>query len=154
MRILKVWVEINATCKCLSHHQLHVVFACNAKSFAIAVLVISFLLLFFFVTVFGWDDNNFFLYFCILLKVPVTSIRFDNVCCLLSSHVRWTDKQQWQIKERACGLFFVNHWKYISITTLPVATRLSRVVTYHDGLPLIKSHDPLITWSCKITRQT
>ena len=37
---------------------------------------------------------------------------------------------------------------------MPIATKLGRVVTYHEGLPPIKSHDPLITWSCKITWQT
>ena len=26
-----------------------------------------------------------------------------------------------------------------------------QVVTYHEGLPPIKSDDPLITWFCKIT---
>ena len=33
-------------------------------------------------------------------------------------------------------------------------TRISRVVIYHKGLIPIKSHDPLITWSCEITWQT
>ena len=31
---------------------------------------------------------------------------------------------------------------------------LGRVVAYHKGLPPIKSHDVLIMWSFKITRQT
>ena len=35
-----------------------------------------------------------------------------------------------------------------------MAIKLGRGVTYHEGVPPIKSHDPLITWSCKITRQT
>ena len=30
---------------------------------------------------------------------------------------------------------------------MPIATKIDRMVTY-EGLPLIKSHDPLITWSC------
>ena len=37
---------------------------------------------------------------------------------------------------------------------MPMATKVGRVVTYHEGLPPIKSHDRLITWSCKITGQT
>ena len=37
---------------------------------------------------------------------------------------------------------------------MPMATKLARVVTYHEVLALIKSHDTLITWSCKITLQT
>ena len=35
-----------------------------------------------------------------------------------------------------------------------MATKLGRMVTYLDGLLSIKSHDPLITWFCEITRQT
>ena len=37
---------------------------------------------------------------------------------------------------------------------MPMATKLSMVITYHKGLPPIKSHDPLIMWSCEITWQT
>ena len=33
---------------------------------------------------------------------------------------------------------------------MPMATKPDRVVTYYEGLPPLKSHDPLITWSCKI----
>ena len=36
---------------------------------------------------------------------------------------------------------------------LPPRTKLGRVVTYHEGLPPIKSHEPLITWLSGITRQ-
>ena len=35
-----------------------------------------------------------------------------------------------------------------------MVTKLGRVVTYHKGLPPIKSNDLLIWWSCKITSQT
>ena len=35
-----------------------------------------------------------------------------------------------------------------------MATKLSRTVTYLDPLLPIKSYDPLIIWSCKITWQT
>ena len=31
------------------------------------------------------------------------------------------------------------------------ATKLDRMVTYSDGLSPLKSHEPLITWSCEIT---
>ena len=43
--------------------------------------------------------------------------------------------------------------KHIVTTTLSMATKLNKVVTYHEGLPLIKWHDP-VTWSCKITWKT
>lgn len=33
----------------------------------------------------------------------------------------------------------------ISTTTAPMDTKLGKVVTYKEGLPPIKSHDPLIT---------
>ena len=35
-----------------------------------------------------------------------------------------------------------------------MATKPKRMITYVDGFLPIKSHDPLITWSCKITWQT
>ena len=34
---------------------------------------------------------------------------------------------------------------------MPMATQLGRVVTYHKGLPPMKSHDPFTMWSCEIT---
>ena len=34
---------------------------------------------------------------------------------------------------------------------MPMATKLGRMLTYLDELLLIKSHDPLIKWSCEIT---
>ena len=40
--------------------------------------------------------------------------------------------------------------KYISNTTVPMATKLGRVVTCNEELPLIKSHDPSITWSREV----
>ena len=39
----------------------------------------------------------------------------------------------------------------ISPTRVPMATKLGRVKTYLDGVLSIKSLDPLIKWSCKIT---
>ena len=35
---------------------------------------------------------------------------------------------------------------------MPMATKPDRVVTYYEELPILKSHDPLITWSFKIAR--
>ena len=31
-----------------------------------------------------------------------------------------------------------------------MATKLEKVVTYHEGPPPVKSHGPLIMWSCKM----
>ena len=44
-----------------------------------------------------------------------------------------------------------NENRYIATATVPMATKLGRMVTYLDGLLPMKSHDPLITWSCEIT---
>ena len=43
---------------------------------------------------------------------------------------------------------------HISTTIMSIPTKLCRVVFYHQGLPPIKLHDPLITWSFEITWQT
>ena len=40
-----------------------------------------------------------------------------------------------------------NH--YISITRVPVATKIGKMMTSLDGI-LPTSHDPLITWPCEI----
>ena len=50
---------------------------------------------------------------------------------------------------RACGMFL-----FISTTAVPLATKLGKVVTCHEGFASIKSRGPLITWHCKITWQT
>ena len=47
-----------------------------------------------------------------------------------------------------------NNNQYISTIRVPMATRLGRMITFLDGLLSIKSDDPLILWSCKITCQT
>ena len=36
---------------------------------------------------------------------------------------------------------------------MSVATKFGRVVIYNKMLPLIKLHDPLITWFCEVRRQ-
>ena len=36
---------------------------------------------------------------------------------------------------------------YNSTTTVPMATKLGRLVNYHEQLLSIKLHDSLITWS-------
>ena len=37
---------------------------------------------------------------------------------------------------------------------MPMATKFGRVVACHEELPPMKSPEPLITWSCEITRKT
>ena len=43
---------------------------------------------------------------------------------------------------------------YTFTTTVSMATKLGRIVNYLGSLLPIKSHDPLITWSCKIIWKT
>ena len=55
-------------------------------------------------------------------------------------HVRSCDKSK--------ALYLHN-----STTTLSMVTKLSRVVTYCEGLPLIQLQGPLGMWSCDIISQ-
>ena len=55
--------------------------------------------------------------------------------------------------QRICGILLFNHQKHIFTSTIPLATKLDSLVTYIEGLLAIKSHDPAITQSCKITWQ-
>ena len=49
----------------------------------------------------------------------------------------------------------VTNWNhYIYIATILMATKLGKMVTYHEDLSLIHSHNILITWSHEITWQT
>ena len=49
----------------------------------------------------------------------------------------------------------VTNWtNYISNTTVPMATKLGRIVTYLGWLLPIMLPIPLVTWACKITWQT
>ena len=46
----------------------------------------------------------------------------------------------------------VKNWNYyISTTTMFMATKFGKMVTFHDGFSPIKAHDFVITWYCKIT---
>ena len=35
--------------------------------------------------------------------------------------------------------------------TMSMATKFATMFTNHEGLPLIKSHDPLVTWCFEVT---
>ena len=38
--------------------------------------------------------------------------------------------------------------------TISIATKLGKVATYDEGVPPTMSYDPLVTWTCKTTRET
>ena len=42
----------------------------------------------------------------------------------------------------------------ISTITVPMTMKLGMMITYFQGFLTIKSHNALITWSCKVTGQT
>ena len=49
----------------------------------------------------------------------------------------------------------MENWKcYIPTTKISIATKFGRLVTYHEEFPPIRLHEPLITWSWKITWKT
>ena len=48
-------------------------------------------------------------------------------------------------------IFNIERLKRGTNTTVPMATKFGRFVTYQEGLSPIKSHAPLIEWSCEIT---
>lgn len=55
----------------------------------------------------------------------------------------------------SCGLLWSCHSQnYLFTITVPTVTKLGSMVTYIEGLLPVKSHDTLITRSCKITLQT
>ena len=59
-------------------------------------------------------------------------------------------KQWWRLLNWASEILLFNHWKlYITTNPILTATKHDRMVTYLERLLLTKSHDPLITWSCK-----
>ena len=160
------------------------VFASNAKSFAIAFLFA------FCVCVLTHSTSQmpffFFSVFCVFVLTPNP---LQLQLFLFSSLQQiWTDCQKlvlnfffyscsgsvWRISDlltsipcpfmpcaleiesngglkRACEILLLKHEKHISTTAMPIATDFGRVVTYHKMLPPIKSHDPTITWSCRIT---
>ena len=54
--------------------------------------------------------------------------------------------------KQTCEILLFNHYKsYISITTMAIANKHGRVVTYCEKVPSTKSHEPLIMWPCEIT---
>ena len=68
----------------------------------------------------------------------------------------WTpaNKVTWPFDYMVLWDHVTKYKHYISSTAPPMATKLGRMMTYLDWLLPIKSHDHMITWSCKITWQT
>ena len=119
-------------------------FACNAKNFEIAIVFY-----YFFYWKSGRTGNSFFcifFFFCCSRQVWLMSdlltrhgkkpcLRFEISCVRAWHAMYFRDKQKWQIS-----------------ASMPIATKLVTVVTYHEELPPIKWHDPFTTWSSEILR--
>ena len=63
-----------------------------------------------------------------------------------------TDKATWLFDHMVSWDHVTNH-KYISTTTMPMATWHGIVMTYFERLSPIKSHQALMTWFCEIMWQ-
>ena len=101
------------------------------------------------------------LWSCNFLKSPdklkTFYLHYQSAC----SHQTWQDfnllwwatahKVTWHFDHVVLEDQLTNWNHYVSPTKVPMATKLGRIVTHLDGLLPIKSHDPLITRSCKIT---
>ena len=116
----------------MGFHVENWVVACNAKSFAIA-----------FSTFFQeWTDKSFFI----------------NVWSFITQEAYDQDQSDISIWHDMCFRDKQYMWKqehmesFPSTTTVTVSTttKLSRVVSYHEGTLPIKLHHLLITWSCEI----
>ena len=64
-----------------------------------------------------------------------------------------THKFTWPLFHVVLQDHMTNENHYISTARVPMTTKLVRMVNYLDGLLPLKSHHPLIMWSCKIMRQ-
>ena len=65
-----------------------------------------------------------------------------------------THKVTQALGQRVLQDHVTNYKNCISTTTVPVATKHGRILTYFEKLLPIELHDPLITWSCRVTWQT
>ena len=109
-----------------------------------------------FYSVFERTVKCYFQFFLQLLHYAhVTRIGIISMICrVLSSHVPQGQTVIADWSESIWNLPFQQLKQYISTTTIPMATKLVRVVIYHEWLLSLKSHDPFITWSWEIAWQT
>ena len=99
-------------------------FACNTGSFAIAFVFLSYLVHHVLVT--DWE-------FCVSCAFMECALKMNS-----------NGGSKWEHVESCPSITR-------KITTMPMATKLSKRMIYHEELPPIKSHDLLITWSREIT---
>ena len=145
LRYIRIWNDIL--------HLTIVASACNEKSFAFACAVFS--------LPSCWCLRNglkkvFLPIFHQSLSTKfITRIGFINMNDrVLSNHFL----QRWKVitdLNKSMWILLFNHQNdNIFTVTMFMATKLGRVMTYHEGLPPTKSNDPLSMWSWEIMWQT
>ena len=98
----------------------------------------------------------------IIISVSTTTvsmtIKLDRMVTYLDgllpikSHYLWSCGLS-RLRDKLKSLYLHYHSGYLS-HYISKTTKLGRMINNLDTLLPIKSHDPLITWSCDITRQT
>ena len=117
-------------------------FTCKAKTFVIAILVFFHL----FLLSIGRTGKTIWNNFCqLLLWTCMTKIRSPLLNFIFYAlEISSNDAFKQEHAEFCCSSNNIN-----STTTIPVATKLDWVVTYHEGLPP-KNH--MTHWSCGLAR--
>ena len=83
-----------------------------------------------------------------ILRVP----ELDKSCALTKIKMAGVSRHAYAVSHLR-EVYYICRTVNIFTITMPMAIKLGRVVTYHEWLPPIKSHDPLMTSSCEIMRQ-
>ena len=70
------------------------------------------------------------------------------VISLLPQCLKPPNLRAWWFKEVIAWGNLTNEKHWFSFITIPIVTKLVRVLTYYEKLLLLQSHEPLITWFC------
>ena len=96
---------------------------------------------------------KFFSNCCFKRVWPGSELLIWYVVCFQAMSFR--DTQQWRIEAGASVIYlFSNYRRYNSTTTMPMTTKLGKMITYLDGLLTKEVHEHLISWSCSMMWST
>ena len=126
-------------------------FACNVKSFAIAIIFFSSFFSAAFLGKLAKVNFKFFSNYCFKRVWPGSGYWYDMLCAFKPCPLEIKSNSGLRREHLESSSSATEN---VTITTATIATKLDKVVTYHEGVPPIKSHDPLITWFSEITWQT
>ena len=100
------------------------------------------------------------IWWCKITWQTKTCLHYHGAC----GHQTWRDGNlswwylthiiTWHFDHLVLEDHVTNENHCITITTVPMATKLGRMVTYLERFQHIKLHNPLTMWPCKITWQT